>query len=88
MSSRILQGDCVEIMKNLAPRSVDFILTDPPYLVRYRDRSGRSIRNDDCDAWLNPAFAGMYRALKSDAFCVSFYGWNSIDRFMSAWRKA
>jgi DNA modification methylase len=26
--------------------SVDFILTDPPYLVNYRDRSGRSIAGD------------------------------------------
>jgi len=26
--------------------------------------------------------------LKRDRFCVSFYGWSKIDRFMAAWRAA
>jgi len=25
--------------------------------------------------------------LKQNAYCVSFYGWNSADRFLSAWRE-
>jgi len=75
-------------MRGLDAESVDFILTDPPYLVNYRDRSGRSIRNDDNDQWLVPAFAEMYRVLKDQSFCVSFYGWNKADVFISAWRSA
>ena len=35
--------------------SVDFILTDPPYLVNYRDRDGRTIQNDANADWLKPA---------------------------------
>lgn len=88
MTRRILQGDCVEVMKSLSSSSVDFILTDPPYAVRYRDRSGRTILNDDNEAWLAPAFAEMYRLLKPNAFCVTFYGWDAADRFIAAWRKA
>lgn len=72
----------------MAPASVDFVLTDPPYLVRYRDRSGRTVANDDNDAWLKPAFAEMYRVLKPGTFCMSFYGWNAADRFIEAWREA
>jgi site-specific DNA-methyltransferase (adenine-specific) len=68
--------------------SVDFILTDPPYLVRYRDSSGRTVRNDDNARWLKPAFAEMFRLLKPDSYCVSFYGWNQVDRFTAAWREA
>jgi adenine-specific DNA-methyltransferase len=75
-------------MKEMPSKSVDFILTDPPYLVRYRDRSGRSVKNDDNDAWLDPAFAQMHRVLKDNQFCVSFYAWNKVDRFMEAWKKA
>ncbi len=30
----------------------------------------------------------MYRVLKKDALMVSFYGWNRVDRFMSAWKNA
>jgi len=38
----IVHGDCIEIMRQMPAHSVDFILTDPPYLVNYRDREGRS----------------------------------------------
>ena len=76
----VIHGDCVEVMRRMAPASVDFVLTDPPYLVRYRDRSGRTVANDDNDAWLKPAFAEMYRVLKPGTFCMSFYGWNAADR--------
>ena len=84
----VMLGDCVGVMRGFDAESVDFILTDPPYLVNYRDRSGRSIRNDDNDQWLVPAFAEMYRILKDESFCVSFYGWNKADVFISAWRAA
>jgi len=84
----IQYGDCIAVMRRMPSRSVDFILTDPPYLVRYRDRSGRRIENDDNAAWLPPATVQMYRVLKSDSLCVSFYGWTQADRFIAAWRAA
>ena len=40
--------------------------------------------NDDNAAWLKPAYAEMYRVLKDDSFCVSFYGWPQAARFMDA----
>jgi len=64
------------------------VLTDPPYLVDYRARDGRSIANDDNADWLRPAFAEIYRVLKPASFCVSFYAWNRVHLFMDAWRKA
>lgn len=88
MLNRVTRGDCVEIMKNIPTGAVDLILTDPPYLVRYVDRSGRSVKNDDNDAWIDPAFAQMHRVLKDNKFCVSFCPWNKADRFKEAWRKA
>jgi site-specific DNA-methyltransferase (adenine-specific) len=84
----VIHGDCVQVMQRMESASVDFILTDPPYLVRYRSRDGQTIRNDDNDAWLNPAFAEMYRVLKPGSFCLSFYGWNVADKFIAAWRAA
>ncbi len=35
----ILNGDCIEVMRTFERGSVDFILTDPPYVTRYRDRT-------------------------------------------------
>jgi DNA modification methylase len=87
-TNRIFNGDCIDIMRSLPSASVDFILTDPPYLVNYRDRAGRSVANDDNDAWLKPAFRQMHRVLRPDRLCVSFYGWHKVDIFMAAWREA
>ena len=84
----VLQGDCITQMQRLPGGSVDFILTDPPYLVRYRDRHGRTIANDNNARWLKPAFQQMYRVLKDDSLAVCFYGWNEVDRFKDAWRTA
>ena len=81
-------GDCIDVMRSMPWACVDFILTDPPYLVNYRDRSGRRVANDDNDAWMKPAFRQMYRVLRPDSLCVSFYGWNKVDTFMAAWREA
>jgi DNA modification methylase len=82
----VVQGDCVRVMKRMASGSVDFILTDPPYLCRYRSRDGRSVRNDNNAAWLKPASAEMYRVLKDGSFCLSFFGWDQPDVFISAWK--
>lgn len=86
--SRFVQGNCVEIMAGFPDNAVDFILTDPPYLVGFRDRQGRTIAGDVTDEWLQPACHEMYRVLKKDALMVSFYGWNRADRFIAAWKAA
>jgi adenine-specific DNA-methyltransferase len=86
--NQVVNGDCLAILPKLVPRSVDFVLTDPPYLAHYRDRSDRTVLNDDRNGWLAPAFAEIYRVLKPDHFCVSFYGWSQVDRFFAAWRAA
>ena len=84
----IVNGDCIEVMGRMASAAVDFVLTDPPYIARYRSRTGQSVINDDNGAWLQPAFTQMYRLLKPGSFCVSFYGWSKADRFIAAWRSA
>ncbi|ENH12890.1 DNA methylase family protein [Escherichia coli P0302308.14] len=86
--SRFILGDCVRVMATFPGNAVDFILTDPPYLVGFRDRSGRTIAGDKTDEWLQPACNEMFRVLKKDALMVSFYGWNRVDRFMAAWKNA
>lgn len=84
----VMHGDCVDVMRGLPKASIDLVLTDPPYLCNYRDRSGRTVANDNDGAWLQPAFAQIARVLKPDSFCVSFYGWHQVDQFMAAWRAA
>lgn len=84
----VLERDCNAVMAALPPASIDLVLTDPPYLVNYRDRAGRRVANDNNPAWASPAFAGIAGLMKPEAFCVSFYGWTQVDVFMTAWRAA
>jgi adenine-specific DNA-methyltransferase len=86
--SFLFNGDCLDILPIIPDGLIDFVLTDPPYLVNYQDRSGRSIANDVSSDWLEPAFAEIFRVLRQDALCVSFYGWNRVDQFFHAWKSA
>ena len=36
----IIHGDCIRVLSQQEAASVDFVLTDPPYVVNFRDREG------------------------------------------------
>jgi len=84
----LIHGDCIQTLPTLPAASVNFILTDPPYITRYKSRDRRRILNDDNDGWLKPAFAAMYRVLEHNSFAVNFYGWPQVDKFIEAYRFA
>lgn len=83
----VIPGDCTAILKTLPSESVDFILTDPPYFVGYKDRSGRGIRNDRHPDQVLEAFRDLCRVLKPNRLCVSFYGWKHVDAFAAIWKR-
>jgi DNA modification methylase len=85
--NQVIHGDCITVMQTMASESVDLVVTDPPYLVNYRPRDGRLCANDDTAACLAPSFREAYRVLKPDRFCLSFYGWPWIQRFMAVWKE-
>lgn len=87
-NGKVIEGDCKQVLPTLPSESVDLVVTDPPYLVGYKDRSGRTIANDTTPESVLGAFTDLYRILKPNTFCVSFYGWNRIDAFYNAWRTA
>lgn len=84
----ITHGDCLAILPQIPDAGVNFVLTDPPYVANYTARDGRTIHNEGHHAFLKPAFAEMYRVLEENAFCVSFYGWPYIDKFVEAYKAA
>lgn len=84
----ILCGDCRALLAELPAGCIDFVLTDPPYAVRYRDRLGRRIANDDNASWMPAAFAEIARVMRPDSLMLCCYGWNAVDSFMAAWRGA
>jgi len=87
---RIIHYDSLKVMQAMPAASIDLIVTDPPYLVAYKDRDGRSIANDQPGEtrWLFDSSQEMYRVLKDNSFCVSFYGRPQAGAFHNAWAKA
>jgi DNA modification methylase len=86
--NHVLEGDCTQLLRTLPSESIDLVVTDPPYFVNYRDRTGRTIANDSDPASVIDAFDDIFRVLKPNTFCVSFYSWNRVDAFVRAWRRA
>jgi DNA modification methylase len=86
--NEVLQGDCTRVLRQLPDAHVDLVVTDPPYGVRYQDRFGRTVANDDDPSRILGAFTDLHRVLKPDSLCISFYGWGLVDEFFRAWRQA
>ncbi|HXS95066.1 MAG TPA: DNA methyltransferase [Candidatus Limnocylindrales bacterium] len=84
--NQVINDDCLHALPEIPGGSVDLVLTDPPYLVNYHDRSGRSLAGDSTGYWVLPAFAEIARVLKPDHLCVSFCAWNKTEQFLAAWR--
>ena len=68
--NRIYTGNSAEVLAQIPENTIDLIVTDPPYLVNYRDRDGRSLKNDDNPDGVLPVFAPMVRAMKQNSYAV------------------
>lgn len=84
----LLAGNSIEVLKTFERSSVDLVVTDPPYLVNYRDRSGRSLLNDDDADGVLPIYDELYRVLKNNSYCITFLGWQALHQFSDAWHSA
>jgi len=81
--NKIINGDCVQVMKNLPENSIDLIITSPPYSVNinydvYDDNTNINEYLDFSKKWLE----GAFRVLKDDGrICVNVpYEINLKDR--------
>ena len=82
----IIPGDCAEELARIPNGTIDLVVTDPPYIAKYKDRDDRRVLNDDNWRWIAPAFSQIYRVLKPGSYCVTFYGWQHIEKLMTAWK--
>ena len=88
IENEIVQGDCLTVLSTLPNECVDLVVTDPPYLARFRDRNGRTLANDDNPAAVVGAYSQLYRVLKQNTFCLTFYGYPRLRDFVKAWTEA
>lgn len=87
-TNQIIHGNAIGLLPQVDSESVDLVITDPPYLVNYRDRTGRSVANDDNPANVLAVFPELFRVLRPHSYLVLFCGWSAIDKFSAAWTRA
>ena len=63
--SRLLNGDCLELLRSLPDNSVDFCFTDPPYNIQKKyDSWNDALETVEYFDWCNQWLSELYRVLK------------------------
>ena len=83
------KGDCLEIMKEIPSESIDLIVTDPPYLIKYKSNYRKNKNHDFCSKILNDDnyelisdyIKECYRILKNDTAMYIFCNCDRVDYF-------
>lgn len=81
--NKVIQGDCLDIMKDIPDKSIDLVLTDPPYGIDYqsnmrvKSKKFDKLENDNNDSRFL-AFKEYYRILKDNTVLVSFCSYKNI----------
>ncbi len=96
--SRLVNGDCLKYMPSLPDKSVDLILTDPPYnIAQYSTGNiflpGREALNNDIAPWDNTPLdpqallRDFKRILKPDGNIFVFTSYNLLGRWHEVFDK-
>ena len=79
---KLMHGDCLELMKGIADKSVDLVLTDPPYGIKYKSNMRtKSLKFEmlanDNNLTRFMVYPEMYRALKDNSVAIVFASWKN-----------
>ena len=88
-------GDCLELMKDMPDGSIDLIVTDPPYLIKYKTNRRKNkthdfcseILNDDNYALISNYIKECYRILKDNTAMYMFCNCDRVDYFKQELEK-
>lgn len=79
--NKITHGDCLEVMKTIPDKSIDLVLTDPPYGINYqsnmRSNKFEKIENDNNDMRFI-AYDIIYRILKDNCVAILFCSYKNF----------
>lgn len=91
--NKIYHGNCLKIMRDIPNKSIDCIITDPPYGIDYQSTRGSDktkwklkIANDKSPytIWIDEAF----RVLKNKAGLFCFTRWDIEQEFRKSFTKS
>ena len=89
--NKVYNEDCLETMKRMPDKSIDLVLTDPPYGMNYerhiKDKKHRKIENDNNLDWLPILMSEFKRICKGNAHLYIFCSWHNIDIFKQEFEK-
>ncbi len=84
----LYHGDCLDVLPLLEPGSVDAVITDPPYGIRFQ--SSRRTETERCDEIANDGspyvgfLPGVMRAVTDPAVMLCFCRWDTAEAFRLA----
>lgn len=83
--NKIICGDSLEVMKGIPNKSIDLVVTDPPYgmnfVSNYRKEKYHEIVNDTNLFWLPDLIQELYRIVKQDSHLYFFCSHHHIETF-------
>ena len=83
--NKIYHGDCLEVMKNIPDKSVDAIITDPPFGIGFKYKKKEQNTNpDDYWKWLKPIHKECLRVLKDGGF-IAIWQTQLYFKFFWSW---
>jgi len=91
LENRIINADCMDILKQLPDKCIDLVLTDPPYGMNYqsgrREQKYEKIQDDNNLDWLPEFLKELKRVSKDDAIWYVFCSWHNVDVFKQEIQK-
>lgn len=92
---KIYNIDCLEGMKDIEDKSIDMIVTDPPYLINYKTNYRKDkehqfckvIKNDDNPQLISDYIKECYRIMKDNTAMYMFCNFDKVDFFKQELEK-
>lgn len=89
--NKIINADCLDILKKLPDKCIDLVLTDPPYGMNYerhiKNKKFGKIENDDNLDFLDLWAKTLKEKVKDNAHLYIFCSWHNIDIFKQVLSK-
>lgn len=84
-------GDCLDVMENIPDDSVDLVLTDPPYGIKFQSHRRKiiynKIQNDNNLNFLDSFFKESLSVMKQNTAIYVFCSWHNVDTFKAVFEK-
>lgn len=72
--NKIINGDCLEVMRALPDKSIDLIVTSPPYNLLNSTGNGLK-KNTNCGKWKNAAIKDGYKDYDDNMPYPEYVAW-------------